>query len=107
MQENPHFLFNNGAWRIYFFVPCSTKLEIAMKKRTLLGCLLTAALPSLLNAQEGVRDSLHSNLQEVEIMSIRATKTTPVAYTNIGRDELKKQNSYFIADLMNKQENDK
>ncbi|MBR2607355.1 MAG: TonB-dependent receptor [Bacteroidaceae bacterium] len=64
-----------------------------MKKRTLLGCLLTATLPSLLNAQEGAKDSLHNSLQEVEIMSIRATKTTPVAYTNIGREELKKQNT--------------
>ena len=50
-----------------------------MKKRTLLGCLLMAALPSLLSAQEGVKDSLHNSLQEVEIMSIRATETTPVA----------------------------
>ncbi len=64
-----------------------------MKKRTLLGCFLMAALPSMLNAQEGVKDSLHNSLQEVEIMSIRATKTTPVAYTNIGKDELKKQNT--------------
>ncbi len=64
-----------------------------MKKRTLLGSLLMAALPSLLAAQEDVKDSLHSNLQEVEIMSIRATKTTPVAYTNIGKEELKKQNT--------------
>ena len=63
-----------------------------MRKRTLLGCLMTAALPSLLNAQEGVSDSLHNSLQEVEIMSIRATKTTPVAYTNIGQEELKKHN---------------
>ena len=64
-----------------------------MKKRKLLGCLVMAALPSLLSAQEGVSDSLHSSLQEVEIMSIRATKTTPVAYTNIGREELKRNNT--------------
>ena len=62
-----------------------------MKKRTLLGCLVAAALPSLLNAQEAVSDSLHTALQEVEIMSIRATETTPVAYTNIGREEIKRQ----------------
>ena len=64
-----------------------------MKKRTLLGSLLMVAMPSLLSAQGEVEDSLHSNLQEVEIMSIRATKTTPVAYTNIGKEELKKQNT--------------
>ena len=64
-----------------------------MKRRTLLGCLIMAALPSALYAQEAVSDSLHTNLQEVEIMSIRATKTTPVAYTNIGREELNKGNT--------------
>ena len=64
-----------------------------MKRRTLLGCLITAALPSALCAQEAESDSLHTSLQEVEIMSIRATKTTPVAYTNIGREELNKGNT--------------
>ena len=64
-----------------------------MKRRTLLGCLIMAALPSALCAQEAESDSLHTNLQEVEIMSIRATKTTPVAYTNIGREELNKGNT--------------
>ncbi len=64
-----------------------------MKRRTLLGCLIAAALPSALFAQEAESDSLHTNLQEVEIMSIRATKTTPVAYTNIGREELNKGNT--------------
>ena len=64
-----------------------------MKKRTLLGCLIAAALPSLLCAQEAVSDSLHTTLQEVEITSIRATETTPVAYTNIGREEIKRQNT--------------
>ncbi|MBO5665250.1 MAG: TonB-dependent receptor [Bacteroidaceae bacterium] len=64
-----------------------------MKRRTLLGCLIAAALPSALCAQEAESDSLHTNLQEVEIMSIRATKTTPVAYTNIGREELNKGNT--------------
>ena len=64
-----------------------------MKRRTLLGCLIMAALPSALYAQEAVSDSLHTALQEVEIMSIRATGTTPVAYTNIGREELSRSNT--------------
>ena len=64
-----------------------------MKKRALPGCLLLAALPSLLHAQEIVSDSLLTNLQEVEIFSNRATESTPVAYTNIGREELKKTNT--------------
>ena len=59
----------------------------------MLGCLVTAALPSALYAQEAVSDSLHTALQEVEIMSIRATGTTPVAYTNIGREELSRSNT--------------
>ena len=64
-----------------------------MKKRALPGCLLLAALPSLLHAQEVESDSLHRELQEVEIMSVRATKTTPVAFTNIGKEELKRCNT--------------
>ena len=64
-----------------------------MKRRALQGCLFLAALPSLLQAQEAVSDSLHQELQEVEIMSIRATKTTPVAYTNIGREEIERRNT--------------
>ena len=52
-----------------------------------------AALPSLLHAQEVESDSLHRELQEVEIMSVRATKTTPVAFTNIGKEELKRCNT--------------
>ena len=59
----------------------------------MLGCLIMAALPSALYAQEAVSDSLHTALQEVEIMSIRATGTTPVAYTNIGREELSRSNT--------------
>ena len=64
-----------------------------MKRKTLPCCLLLAALPSLLCAQEEVSDSLHTNLQEVEIISTRATSTTPVAYTNIGREEIAKMNT--------------
>ena len=63
-----------------------------MKRRTLLGCLM-AALPSVLIAQESVNDSLHTTLQEVEIMSIRATETTPIAYTDIGHEEIKRHNT--------------
>ena len=64
-----------------------------MNKKTLLSCLTMAALPSLHYAQECVSDSLQKELQEVEITAVRATATTPVAYTNIGRDELEKMNT--------------
>ena len=64
-----------------------------MKKRTLLGCLLMAATTSVLNAQINESDSLHSMLQEVEILSVRATRTTPVAYSEINRKELSKANT--------------
>ena len=43
--------------------------------------------------QTQVNDSLWMmNLQEVEVVSTRATQTTPVAFTNITQDELKKRN---------------
>lgn len=43
--------------------------------------------------QSAVSDSLWNvNLQEVEVISTRATRTTPVAFTNIGKEELQKQN---------------
>ena len=64
-----------------------------MKRRTLLGCLLLATIPSLPKAQEAVSDSLHTSLQEVEITSVRATETTPIAYTNIGGEAIKKHNT--------------
>ena len=64
-----------------------------MKKRTLRCCLLMAALPSLLHAQEAVSDSLHTHLQEVEITATRATELTPVAHTNIAGKQLSKMNT--------------
>ena len=56
-------------------------------------CLMMAALPSLLQAQEAVSDSLHTSLQEVEITATRATELTPVAHTNIGKEQLQKMNT--------------
>ena len=43
--------------------------------------------------QSALSDSLWNvSLQEVEVISTRATRTTPVAFTNIGKEELQKQN---------------
>lgn len=54
-------------------------------------CALVAALSVC--AQTPKEDSLRViNLQEVEVISTRATGTTPIAHTNIGKNELKKQN---------------
>ena len=54
-------------------------------------CLLMAALGVCAQTQE--LDSLRViNLQEVEVISTRATSSTPVAFTNIGKEQLKKQN---------------
>lgn len=54
-------------------------------------CLLMAALGVCAQTQE--QDSLRViNLQEVEVISTRATNSTPVAFTNIGKEQLKKQN---------------
>ena len=62
-----------------------------MKRHAMAVCLLTAALGVCAQAQE--QDSLRViNLQEVEVISTRATNSTPVAFTNIGKEQLKKQN---------------
>lgn len=62
-----------------------------MKRHAMAVCLLTAALGVCAQAQE--QDSLRViNLQEVEVISTRATSSTPVAFTNIGKEQLKKQN---------------
>ncbi len=65
-----------------------------MKKRTLLGCFVTMAATAICaQTQKHEKDSLQKyDLQQVEIMSTRATETTPIAYTNIGSEELKRQN---------------
>lgn len=45
-------------------------------------------------AQKVQNDSLKQvNLQEVEIVSTRATAKTPMAFTNISKDQISKQNS--------------
>ena len=45
------------------------------------------------HAQTSAKDSLKViNLQEVQVVSTRATAKTPVAFTNIGKAELKKVN---------------
>lgn len=45
-------------------------------------------------AQAGETDSLKVvNLQEVQIVSTRATSKTPVAFTNVSKEELKSRTS--------------
>ncbi|MCD8182335.1 MAG: TonB-dependent receptor [Bacteroides sp.] len=62
-----------------------------MKKYAVVACLLGAALSVCAQTKE--KDSLRViNLQEVEVISTRATGTTPVAFTNISKEQLKKQN---------------
>ena len=62
-----------------------------MKKYAMAACLFMAALNVCAQTKE--KDSLRViDLQEVEIISTRATGTTPVAFTNINKDQLKKQN---------------
>ena len=62
-----------------------------MKRHAMATCLLMAALGVCAQTQE--QDSLRViNLQEVEVISTRATNSTPVAFTNIGKEQLKKQN---------------
>ena len=61
-----------------------------MKKMIFAGCLIAGAS---VFAQAGETDSLKVvNLQEVQVVSTRATSKTPVAFTNVSKEELKKQN---------------
>ena len=63
-----------------------------MKKMMMMAvALLGAGFP--VHAQTSAKDSLKViNLQEVQVVSTRATAKTPVAFTNIGKAELKKVN---------------
>ena len=65
-----------------------------MRKGAMIACLLIeVASVVCAQTQTQVNDSLWMmNLQEVEVVSTRATHTTPVAFTNITQDELKKRN---------------
>jgi iron complex outermembrane receptor protein len=64
-----------------------------MKKRALM--LVGIAISGSMSfAQKVQNDSLKQvNLQEVEIVSTRATAKTPMAFTNISKDQISKQNS--------------
>lgn len=61
-----------------------------MKMMILTGFLMAG---TCVFAQTSVKDSLKViNLQEVQVVSTRATAKTPVAFTNVSKEELKKQN---------------
>ena len=65
-----------------------------MKRITLPCCLFMAASIVCAQTQTEKKDSLQAHsLQEVEILSSRATETTPIAYTNIDAKELKRLNT--------------
>ena len=61
-------------------------------KRFFLG-LLTVATCSVGSAQTAESDSLRTiTLQDVQVVSLRATSKTPMAFTNISREDINKQN---------------
>ena len=61
-------------------------------KRFFLG-LLTVATYTLGSAQVTESDSLRTiTLQDVQVVSLRATSKTPMAFTNISREDINKQN---------------
>jgi len=64
-----------------------------MKKRLMTAvCLLCGGMPAVF-AQTEPQDSLREvMLDGVEVMATRASKNTPVAFTNISREEIKKNN---------------
>lgn len=62
-----------------------------MKRQAMVSCLLTAVCCA--SAQTREQDSLRVvNLDEVQIISTRATHTQPVAFTNVSKEQLKQQN---------------
>ena len=64
-------------------------------KRFAMTAILLAGMAgnACMQAQSQEPDSLwNMYLQEVEVVSTRATSTTPVAFTNIGKEQLQKQN---------------
>ena len=63
-----------------------------MRRKSFVACLMMATACSVLHAQEQEKEELQT-LQEVEILSVRATKTTPVAYSEISSKELSKTNT--------------
>ena len=64
-----------------------------MKQNKMIACLMLAACWLPVYAQELPNDSLREVLLDgVEVMATRATKTTPVAFSNISRDEIKQRN---------------
>ena len=63
-----------------------------MKKNLSIAVFLLAASANAF-AQTSAKDSLRVvNLQEVQVVSTRATSKTPVAYSNISQKEIQKQN---------------
>ena len=64
-----------------------------MKRVALMVYLLSTASIVYGQQQNELSDSLlNTHLQEIEVISTRATRTTPVAYTNIDKEKLQKQN---------------
>ena len=64
-----------------------------MKKNKLVACLILATCLLTAHAQDQLNDSLREvMLDGVEVMATRATKATPVAFTNISRAEIKQRN---------------
>lgn len=62
-----------------------------MKKRSLLGICILAGTATF--AQVNVKDSMRIvKLEGVEVVSTRASAKTPVAFTNISKKDIKKQN---------------
>ena len=65
-----------------------------MKKNLSAAVFLLAASANAF-AQTSAKDSLRVvNLQEVQVVSTRATSKTPVAYSNISQKEIQKQNQH-------------
>ncbi len=64
-----------------------------MIKKTLSACFIMAAA-TVCAQTHTPNDTMQTiGLQEIEVMSIRATETTPIAYTNIDEEKIRKYNA--------------
>ena len=64
-----------------------------MEKRKMLAVCLLMGCMLCVYAQEQSKDSLREVMLEgVEVMATRASQTTPMAFTNISREDIKKVN---------------
>lgn len=64
------------------------------KTTTLIAALLSVATANAANPKQETLDTLRSyQLQDVQVVATRASKKTPMAFTNISQEQIKRLNT--------------